>query len=928
VVTVAELPKGHTAKVQRLGLADKLGLIARDQVLGGTERPFVAPRTEMEEIVARIWAEVLGVKRVGIHDDFFHLGGDSLLAVQILSRVQQALGHKIDVLSYFETPTVMGLAAHLEAANRGTAASPATAIQPAPRDGPLPLSFAQEGLWFADQLNPGNPVNNNYRAVRLTGPLDHAVMQKAVDELVQRHEALRTTFPTVDGAPVQAIAATVSVPVTVLDAPQAARGQISPDEALLRADICRPFDLARGPLLRVSVFRLSDEEQVLLVVAHHIITDGWSMANLFTELATLYSSSREGGPAPLPPLTLQYVDFALWERQQLRGAGLQDLLSYWHEKLAGAPACLDLPTDRPRPAIQSFRGARQFRTLPEPLVRSAKALSRKHDVTLFMTLLAAFKALLHCYTGQADIVVGSHFARRDRVETEGLVGDFTNTLALRTQISGDISFQELLTRVRATALEAYAHQDLPFGKLLEAVRPARRPGRTPLFQVKFRLQNVPAPRLGFAGLSAQPFRVDYGLLKVDLGLELAEGPGGLGGFIEHNTDLFAASSIEQMWTDFETLLGAAAEEPTRPLTSLEAFRAISRRKRDLEKTPSAPPTLGLKGARRKVVDVSATSLVRTSELAPGQPFPCVVQPAVADVDLAGWVQANRSFLGQKLLERGGVLFRGFAVKTVAQFEGCARALSEELLDYTYRSTPRSQVSGNVYTSTEFPADQEIPLHNEMSYASSWPRKIWFCCLKAAEQGGETPLADSRKVHARIRPEIRERFRLLGVKYVRVFGEGLDLHWHNAFQTTERGLVEEHCRRAGIELQWLGKDRLRTSQVCQAITIHPQTGETVWFNQAHLFHVSSLKPELRDALLAELGEEQLPRNAYYGDGSPIELDVLDEIRAAYAHESVAFPWQPGDVVLLDNILAAHGRRPFRGARKVVVAMAEACTENVP
>lgn len=918
VVAVPEIPKGPTAKVQRIGLAEKLGLTARDQTPAADGGASRAPGTETEEAVARIWAEVLGVGRVGAEDDFFSLGGDSILAVQILARVRAALGADVGLLAFFEAPTVAGMARQVEAA-RGRAAE-ADLIRPVPRGGDLPLSHAQQGLWFADQFDPGNPVYNNYRAVRLVGPLDRAALQQALDECVRRHEILRTTFPSRDGRPVQVIDPACHCSLASIEAPSG--------NPPLREEILRPFDLAKGPLLRVTLFRTAEEEHVLLVVAHHIVTDAWSMGLLLTELATLYSAFRAGRPSPLPPLPIQYADFAAWEHDRLGGAFLQESLAYWRDQLAGAPPCLELPTDRPRPATRSFRGARLFFRLPPALVRSVRALCQQQEVTLFMTLLAAFKALLHGTTGQEDLVVGTHTAGRDRVETEGLLGDFTNTLALRTWVSRGLSFKELLARVRGTALGAYAHKDLPFVKLLEAIQPPRLPGRTPLFQVKFRLQNVPPAGLDFAGLASTPVELDYGMLKVDLGLELSEGPEGLGGFFEYSTDLFDAGRIQAMLANFTGLLHAVAERPDVPLHALDAFHTLATRPPAMNQSPAQEPAplRGLKGARRKAVDVSATSLVRTTTLAPGESLPLVVLPAALDVDLADWARANRAFISQKLIEHGGILFRGFRVQSANQFEGFVNAFGDDLLDYTYRSTPRSKVDGHIYTSTEFPAEYEIPLHNELSYASSWPRKIWFCCLKAAEQGGETPLADSRKVFAAIRPEVRERFRRLGVMYVRVFGEGLDLHWHNAFQTTDRAAVEEHCRLAGIEFEWLGKDRLRTRQVCQAVATHPETGDEVWFNQAHLFHVSSLRPELRDALLAEFGEDGLPRNSCYGDGSAIEADVLDEIRTAFAKASVVFPWEEGDVTMLDNMLVAHGRRPFSGARKIVVAMAEAYSGN--
>jgi alpha-ketoglutarate-dependent taurine dioxygenase len=279
----------------------------------------------------------------------------------------------------------------------------------------------------------------------------------------------------------------------------------------------------------------------------------------------------------------------------------------------------------------------------------------------------------------------------------------------------------------------------------------------------------------------------------------------------------------------------------------------------------------------------------------------------------------------ELLRCGGVLFRGFGVRSPEAFEKIVRSLTGELLDYTYRSTPRSQVSGNIYTSTEYPADQWIPFHNEMAYTSSWPLRIWFFCLREAESGGETPIADSRRVYERIDAEVRRLFAGRGVMYVRNYGDGLDLSWEDVFQTAEPRAVEAYCRAAGIEWEWKPGNRLHTREVCQAVARHPQTGEMVWFNQAHLFKASGLAPEVR-AALAALGEDNLPRNACFGDGSPIPDSLLDEVRRAYAAEAVSFPWQQGDVLMLDNMLTAHGRAPYTGPRKILVAMAEAWTRE--
>lgn len=332
-------------------------------------------------------------------------------------------------------------------------------------------------------------------------------------------------------------------------------------------------------------------------------------------------------------------------------------------------------------------------------------------------------------------------------------------------------------------------------------------------------------------------------------------------------------------------------------------------------------SMNFKAVKRKIVEISQENLVKAELFQPEQLLPLVIKPTLTGVNLITWAANNREQIETWLLRHGGILFRNFDVRAVAEFEQFIQAISGGLLDYYYRSTPRSWVSGKIYTSTEYPAAQSIPLHNEMAYSLNWPMKICFFCVKAAEQGGETPIADSRKIFQHLDPKIKDKFLQKKVLYVRNYGDRVDLTWQNVFQTTSKSDVENYCQQAGIEYEWKDSDNLRTRQVCQAVATHPQTGETVWFNQAHLFHVSSLNPEVRQSLISTFKEDDLPRNAYYGDGSPIEDSVLDEIRDLYQQEAVIFTWQEGDILMLDNMLAAHGRLPFVGSRKVVVGMAE-------
>lgn len=329
---------------------------------------------------------------------------------------------------------------------------------------------------------------------------------------------------------------------------------------------------------------------------------------------------------------------------------------------------------------------------------------------------------------------------------------------------------------------------------------------------------------------------------------------------------------------------------------------------------------------RKAVGLSPGELVEARPLHPDNPLPLLVKPAVEGVNLAAWAAANRDFIGEKLAVHGAILFRGFPLVTEADFQSVIQAVSGDLLKYSYRSTPRTEVGGNIYTSTEYPADQQIPQHNEMAYTSSWPMKLWFFCARAAETGGETPLVDSRKIYQRIDPAIREAFAQKKVKYVRNYRERFDLPWQVVFQTSDKAEVEAFCRNAGIDFEWKGDDELRTSQVCQGVMAHPKTGEMVWFNQAHLFHVSSLNEEVRESLLEDFGEDELPRNAFFGDGSPIDSAMFEAIREAYRQELVVFPWKNGDLLLVDNMLAAHGRMPYSGPRRILVGMTEPWSES--
>jgi amino acid adenylation domain-containing protein len=464
----------------------------------------------------------------------------------------------------------------------GAAYSAVPSPQPASRNGELPLSFAQQRLWFFDQFKPNSALYNIVAPVRASGCLNVEALQKAFNAMVSRHEVLRTTFAAIDGVPTQVIAAPRPAEFKVIDLTHilAARRE---EQAyrLLKEESSRPFNLSADLMMRVVLLKLEQEEHILLLVTHHIASDGWSYGVLFRELEALYETFSNGKLLSLPELPIQYGDFAIWQRQWLQGEVLDSQLRYWKKQLADIPAVLELPTDRPRPPVQSYRGARQALLFPKTVIETLEELSRREGVTLFMALLAAFKVLLHCYTGQDDIVVGSPTAGRNRVEIERLIGFFVNNLVLRTDLSGNPSFRELLGRVRQTALEAYAHQDLPFEKLVEELQPKRALEHHPLFQVMFAFLNVPISEAKLPGLTVTPVVLDSGMARFDLVLWMGEDAEGLTGSmesntVEYNTDLFDAATIARMIGHFQTLLEGIVADPNRRISDFPILTADER----------------------------------------------------------------------------------------------------------------------------------------------------------------------------------------------------------------------------------------------------------------------------------------------------------------------------------------------------------------
>ncbi len=563
-VTLPALPATPNGKLDRKALPAPDGLAF-------VHRAYEATIGEIETALAQIWCELLGVERVGRHDDFFELGGHSLLAVRLVSQLRERLGIELPLSQLFTHPQLSELAQDVAEAGQHSL----SAIGRADRSAPLPMSFAQQRLWFIARVDPeASKAYHVPDAVRLRGPLDAAALRSAFDRIVARHEILRTRFVGIGAQAHQVIDAPRGFALQEEDHTGASEADL---ERILREEALRPFDLALGPLIRGRLLRLGPDDHVLLVTAHHIVSDGWSGGVLAAEFSALYRAFREGRPDPLPPLQIQYADFSQWQRQWLQGPLLQQQLQQWVQQLRGAPSLLDLPTDRPRPPLQDYRGANLPIALDASLSEGLRALSQRHGTTLYMTMLAAWAAVLGRLSGQDQVVIGSSHAGRSRVEVEPLIGFFVNTQALKIDLSGGPTVKALLAQARQTAVQAQSLQDVPFERLVEALNPPRSLAHHPVFQVMLSWHNTPKVELDLAGLSAQSLGGGPDSAQFELSLELRESEAGIAGQINYATALFDPDTIARHWRCLLAMLRGMVADESQPIDRIDLLDADGRR---------------------------------------------------------------------------------------------------------------------------------------------------------------------------------------------------------------------------------------------------------------------------------------------------------------------------------------------------------------
>jgi len=776
------------------------------------------------------------------------------------------------------------------------------------------LSPGQHGMLFDLLAGDDAGMHLGQSFYLLQGGIDPLRFRKAWEAVVARHAALRTAFLWEElDKPVQVVGHHIEVPLVLLDwRAMSAEAQRDEWESLLQKDRALGFDLSKPPLMRLTLICTAEDTWQLLWTSSHLIIDGWSE---YIVLREVFADDATGAK---PEAT--YRDYVTWLKRRDRPAAER----FWRQALSGFrhPATLmsresaALPRSRGKPKSQ------EKIEIPSQLAAELNSLARHHRLTLNTIFQGAWALLLAHHASTLDVVFGCIFSGRppELAAVETVVGLFVNTLPIRIQVKPQELMVPWLHEIQRHSANVLEFESTP---LNEVRKLSEVPSGTPLFEsvvAYMKEWSVSSERPGALKVTPQDYIANSSfplVLKI-----LPAGPAISLEFYYDETLLPSSRArkflgqyravVEQIATSFEAPLQTHIERLTSEDKEMSAREAEQRRNVTLSRFRRARPT---------ALAESGAELVETGFLSNGDTQLPVIRPAVYGLDLNAWASRNKESLDRQLLTFGGVLLRGFSVHDTSCLEGFVHSVSDELLEYRFRASPRTQMGKRIYSSTDYPAEESIFPHHEHAFCPTFPLRIYFCCLTPARQGGETPIGNARAIFRRLDPGIRQRFAEKGVMYLRNFGDGFGLPWSEVFGTSDRQQVEVYCSSEGIAFEWKSGNRLRTRYVGPAISIHPKTGEPLWFNHATFFHVTTLPGVIREKLLAEFGEDDLPNNTYYGDGSPIEEDVLQELRSLYENEPLVFPWEEGDILLLDNMLSVHGRRPYVGPRKVVVGMSE-------
>ncbi|MCJ2188283.1 non-ribosomal peptide synthetase [Novosphingobium beihaiensis] len=881
------------------------------------------PATPTELRLATHWEELLDASITDRSADFFALGGHSLTAARLVSRLRRDGWNSLPLCAVFDHPVLQALAAFLDETGNNREDGNTPQLHPVPRTAAMPIAPMQHRLWLIDRLGQTGSAYAMAATFEISGELDPAAMQAALNAVAARHEILRTRYPGNDDEdPIAVIAPELWLDIPLHDLtglPEEEREEQARQLASRHA--AEPFDLSAGPLVRAELIRLGAQAWHMPIALHHIIADGWSVSVFARDLAHAYHAARTGSAPDWPPLPVQYADYAAWQHSLLAGPRLLAEQDFWRGYLKDVPSVLPLPTDRPRPATVSTAGHSLQLEVPGDLVRRVERWARERGATPFMALLTLFLILLHEESGSEELVAGTDTAGRPAPELEDLIGFFVNVVPIRSQAGPQDSFNDLLDRVRQTALNIFEHDGLPFERIVETagIKPDR--SRNPMVQHLFVMQNVPSDTLHFDGCTVRQLPAAERHSKFDIALFLEPGRAGEAGSEPMAADwvfaasLYDSSTIQRLHTRWIALMEKAMTDPDQ--TALGSHRAVHS---EAQAMPAGMLASKLKTLGRKARRAPAPPTVRQSFLAPGTATPAVFSPSGPGIDPVRWAGENRATIETRLLTHGAILFRGFDLPGASAFRAFADAMEPGGLYGAYGDLPVHQEAEDLYNSTPYPEQEMILFHNESSHLGQWPRKQWFFSEKVAASGGCTPIVDGRQMLRELPAGLVSQLERRGLLYVRTFTPHLDVSWRDFFRSDDREAVHERCLRDGMTCRWLDSETLQTRLFAPAVIRHPLSGEKVFFNQVQLHHPHCLDAEVRSDLLETAGIDRFPRNVLFGDGEPIPDETMALIGAAYEACAIRFPWQRGDTLMVDNMLTAHARDPFQGERRILVAMA--------
>ena len=894
IVWLASLPMTSNNKLDR----NALRRIAAHQP-GEPASVRSSPASVLQGIVAGIWEGVLGRRDLGNDADFFALGGNSIRAAQVTARIRTALGRDVPVRRLFESPKLRDYADALGRAGTDVAAWSALDTL-LPQKGAAPLSPAQRGVWVAAQASPSPAAFNIAIATRWLGPLRPAVLQQSLERVVGRHAILRSRIRLGRTAVCQESSGN-SFAVDLLDL-RGAADFAERTRAAVATLAGTPMDLSAGPLVRALLVRVTETEACLAVVLHHITCDAWSVVLLRREIAETYRDLCQGTVPAAPDAPIQYADYARWQATSGR-AIWEPMLPWWNKQLAGGVPHLHLPSgpDVPGP-LSGTLGA-------EPLARLA-SLAAGCQCTLFIVLLAAFKVALAKLSGQSDLWVGSAVSCRDHPRLESMVGLLVNTVVIRTRIDGCGRFADVVARVRASVLDAHEHRHVPYEAVATSVASDRGRGPGGVMHAIFELHDAPNEHVPLPEVRTELVDMAPDGAKFPLALLTQQVPSGLHYVLEHDPARYEAGQMRAVLTEFLAVLAMVADGDATVLSPAPTSGAT-----DMIAPPRWRDRFHASAAPAVVDDVVERGFVSAEH-----GMPLVLAPGRPGADLAAWMAASRASLDEALARHGAVLFRGFCIDRAQRMQAVVGAALAEVMHENGEHIPVGDVKG-VQTPVSYAKENKLLWHNENTFNRDWPTRILFACETPAETGGETPLVDTARLFTALPEAVRAPFVEHGVMYVRTYGRPPALPWQRVFSTQDASEVEAKCHSQGLRFAWLPDGGLLTRCIRPAVIRHQRTGELCWCNQAQHWHPACLDPISRRYYENLASKEDFPRDCRYGNGEPISDAAMRTIVDAFAANEVSFPWQAGDLLVVDNLKVAHGRNPYTGERRILVGMGD-------